>query len=42
MSCPQAPHGARRVPVAEDHVLLAGRIADDEIRAARRLRDTRR
>jgi DNA-binding response OmpR family regulator len=28
MSCPQTPNGARRVPVAEDHVLLAGRIAE--------------
>jgi DNA-binding response OmpR family regulator len=28
MSCPQTPNGARRVPVAEDDVLLAGRIAE--------------
>jgi len=28
MSCQQAHNGARRVLVAEDHVLLAGRIAE--------------
>jgi DNA-binding response OmpR family regulator len=28
MSCPRARNGARRVLVAEDHVLLAGRIAE--------------